>query len=84
MAETYAKRKATVVAALRRVRAQYRRADTTGEVLERELDRCIMRKTLIGPETMRNLLIRYEAYVTQVNGMEQPMTDAVQVASSYS
>lgn len=83
MAESYAKRKSLVVAALRRVRAQYRKADTTGEVLERELDRCILRKTLIGPETMRTLLTKYESYVTQVNLMEQPITDAVQVASSY-
>ena len=83
MAETYAKRKATVVAALRRVRAQYRKADTMGEVLERELDRCILRKTLIGPETIKTLLTRYEGYITQVNLMEQPITDAVQVASSY-
>lgn len=83
MAETYAKRKATVVAALRRVRAQYRRVDTMGEVLERELDRVIQRKTLIGPETIKTLLTKYESFVTMVNGMEQPITDAIQVSSSY-
>lgn len=62
---------------------QYRKADSQGEVLERELDRLVQRKTLIGPETLRTLLTRYEAYVVAVNLMDQPMTDAINIATSY-
>ena len=54
-----------------------------GEVLERELDRLVQRKTLIGPETLRTLLTRYEAYVSAVNLMDQPMTDSITIATSY-
>ena len=54
-----------------------------GEVLERELDRLVQRKTLIGPETLRTLLTRYEAYVPEVNLVAQPMTDSITIAPIY-
>lgn len=83
MAESFAQRKASVTAALRRVRAQYRKADTRGEVLERELDRLILRKTIVAPATLRQLGIRYEEYTSQVSAIDQAMADAMTLAMTY-
>lgn len=83
MAESFAQRRRNVVAALRRVRQSYRKADSAGEKLERELDRLIDRKTIVSPASMENAVKAYEAYFTAVNGIDQPFTDAIRLSSSY-
>lgn len=83
MAETFAQRRSAVNAALRRVRQQYRKADTRGEVLERELDRLILRKTIVSPETMSKLQEKYGQYIAEVNGIDSRMTDALLLAVNY-
>jgi chromosome segregation ATPase len=83
MGETFAQRRSAVNASLRRVRQQYRKADTRGEVLERELDRLINRKTIVGPQTLQKLQQRYEEYIIQVNAIDTAMTDALLLSVNY-
>jgi len=52
---TQGQRRREAVAAIRRLRVEYRKTDTAGELLERELDRLIKRKTLIGPDQLQTL-----------------------------
>lgn len=83
MAETYAQRKAAIIGAIRRVRQQYRKADSLGEVLERELDRLMLRKTIITPSTLQGLSQKYDAFMTAASATEKPITDAMTLSSSY-
>jgi|WetSurMetagenome_2_1015567.scaffolds.fasta_scaffold208294_3 hypothetical protein len=83
MAETYAQRKAALLAALRRVKQAYKKADTSGEILERELNRLLLRKTIITPATLKTLSARYDEYSKLVQGVEKPIADAMTLSSSY-
>ena len=83
MAETFAQRTRAVNASLRRARAVYRKADTAGEILERELDRLILRKTIVTPESMISMATKHLAYVQRVNDMDGALSDAIRLANSY-
>jgi len=83
MAESYAQRKAAVLASLRRVRQLYRKADTAGEVLERELDRLLLRKTLITASSLQTLSQKYDAYMTLAAAVEKALTDAMTLANGF-
>jgi hypothetical protein len=52
---TQGQRRAESRAAIRRLRAEFRKADTAGEKTERELDRLIKRKTLITVDDLQTL-----------------------------
>lgn len=52
---TQGQRRREAIAAVRKFRQVYRTADTTMEVLERELDRLIKRKTLISVDNIEKL-----------------------------
>jgi hypothetical protein len=49
---TQGQRRAQAIGAMRALRKLYRTLDTTGEKMERELDRLVKRKTLIGPDSL--------------------------------
>lgn len=83
MAETYAQRKAAVLAALRRVRQAYKKADTSGEILEREINRLLLRKTIVTPATLKALSQKYDQFATLTNAVEKPITDALTLSTSY-
>lgn len=83
MAETYAQRKAAIIAAIRRVRQAYRKADTAGEVMERELDRLLLRKTIITPATLQALAQKYDAFMTLAAAVERPLTDSMTLSGNY-
>jgi len=83
MAETYAQRKAAVLAALRRVRQQYRKADSLGEVLERELDRLLLRKTLITASSLQTTSQKYDAFMSAAAAVEKSLTDAMTLANGF-
>ena len=83
MAETYAQRKAAVLASLRRVRQQYRKADTSGEILERELDRLLLRKTLITASSLQATSQKYDAFMAQAAAIEKALTDAMTLANGF-
>ena len=83
MGESFSQRRRNVEAALRRVRTQYRKADTAGELVERELDRLILRKTIISPESMQGLLKKVNDYARALNALEAPLSDALRLSQSY-
>jgi len=68
---TQGQRKAEGVSAIRRLRAEYRKADSAGERAERELDRLIKRKTLIGPDQLQTLADRLTDYVKLVESVQR-------------
>jgi len=83
MAETYAQRKAAVLAAVRRLRQQYRKSDSLGEVMERELDRLLLRKTIITPSSLQALSQKYDGYVSAAAACEKPLTDLLTLSGNY-
>lgn len=59
---------------LRIARQAYRKADTLGEVVERNLDRLITkRKRIVTPTELLPLMVRYERYARQVIVMERAL-----------
>lgn len=59
---------------LRICRQAYRKADSLGEVVERNLDRLIMkRKRIVTPEQLLPLFQRYERYGRQVVALERAL-----------
>lgn len=69
---------------LRVARQAYRKADTLGEIVERNLDRLIMkRKRIVTPAQLLPLLERYEKYARQVINLELALTLAGKRLSRY-
>lgn len=64
------------IAALRRVRQAYRKADTAGEKVERELDRLIKRKTRMSTSSLVTLNSRFNEYQTAVEACQAPLADS--------
>ena len=80
MAETFAQRRRNVNLALRALRKAYRKADSTGEALERELDRLIERKTFVTAASMESLTQLCNSYWRAANDLQQPLVDAHTIA----
>lgn len=71
---TFAQARARAEKALRVCRVAYRKADTLGEVVERNLDRLIeKRKRIVTPEQLLPLMARYERYARQVVALERAL-----------
>lgn len=68
---TQSQRRAEALAAIRRLRQEYRKADSAGERFERELDRLTKRKTLIGPDQIQGLAQKLEAYARLVESAQR-------------
>lgn len=72
-----------VLAALRKARVAYRKADTSGEKEERELDRLITRKTRINATSLETLFTRYDAYFKDVQAIAYQLAILQQVALRF-
>lgn len=83
MAESFAQRRNAVNRGLRQVRKAYRQADSQGEILERELDRLIDRKTIVSPESFQSMLRQYEGYSRAVRAMESTIQAAYTLSANY-
>jgi len=69
---------------LRVARQAYRKADTKGEIVERNLDRLIeKRKTIVTPEQLLPLFKRYEEYARSVMLLESALTYLGQRLTRY-
>ena len=77
---TYVQLRNLVTRGLRAARKIYRAADSAGEVLERELDRLILRKRLVSPAQLQPLLNKWAVYRERVLAVEKALADAVNVA----
>jgi len=71
-----------LVRAVRVVRSTYRRADTAGERLERELDRLIKRKRLLQPNDLETAAKLYNAFFLQAAGIDKAFKDAYVVLNA--
>lgn len=72
---TFAQARARAEKDLRTTRVAYRRADSLGEVVERNLDRLIeKRKRIVTPEQLLPLMARYERFARQVVVLERALT----------
>lgn len=81
---TFAQARARAEKDLRIGRQAYRKADTLGELVERNLDRLISkRKRIVTPEQLLPLMVRYEKYARQVVALERALTILGQRLSRY-
>lgn len=80
---TDAKARNLVIKSLRQTRAYYRKADTAGESLERELDRLIKRKTRINANSLIGINKRYKEYMNAASILQVSLSDANMVASAF-
>jgi len=67
---TQGQRRQEAVAAIRKMRAVYRRMDSLGEAVERELDRLVKRKTLIGPDQLNTVMNRLNIFLQMGNTLQ--------------
>lgn len=68
---TQGQRRAEVKSAVRRLRQEYRKADSAGEKVERELDRLIKRKTLISPDDMASAANKLADYIRMADSIQK-------------
>lgn len=76
---TQGERRKQAIQAVRALRRHYRAADTAGELVERELDRLVKRKTLVQPESLQKTGNNIDAYVMKVNTLVDAFVYAVEV-----
>lgn len=67
---TQGQRRAEAIAAIRKLRRIFRQIDTAGERVERELDRLIKRKTLIGPDQLETVMNRIAELVKLMTNLQ--------------
>ncbi len=79
---TQGQRRAEAVGAIRRLRAEYRKADSSGERVQRELNRLTKRKTLIGPDQLKGLADKLEEYVRIVESLQRLYAIIFQIVSA--
>jgi hypothetical protein len=79
---SYAAKAIQVRAALRKLRAVYRGADSQGEVLERELDRLINRKTLVETQSLSKSRTLLAEYIRRINLLPQAFDDTVRISAT--
>lgn len=80
---TEGERKRLLVQAARNVRRMYRRADSQGEIFERWLDRQILRKTSIRPESVQKGTALYLEYRGRVQAVDASMSDLMIASTTY-
>ncbi len=72
---TFAQARVRAEKDLRVCRQAYRKADSLGELVERNLDRLITkRKRIVTPEQILPLMARYEQYARGVLALEKALT----------
>jgi len=80
---TDAQARTLVTKALRKARVAFRKADTAGEMEEREYDRLIKRKTRINASSLDTLDRRYRDYVKLVENISYWLAVAMNVAANF-
>lgn len=67
--------------AARNARTYYRKTDTAGEKLERELDRLVKRKTLIQASSLKSMEKLYYDYKNAMSALEHALADFISTAN---
>lgn len=68
---TQGQRRREAVAAVRKLRQEYRKTDSAGELVQRELNRLAQRKTLIGPDEIEKLARLIETYIKLAEALQK-------------
>ncbi len=72
---TFAQARARAEKDLRVARVAYRKADSLGEALERNLDRLIQkRRRIVTPDQLLPMMVKYERFARQVIALERALT----------
>lgn len=79
---TQAQLRASAKSALRATKSIYRRADTAGERLEREIERLLKRKTLLTPQSIAKLGAEIVSYIQLVNNLAKAGDDLARIITS--
>lgn len=79
---TQGERRQQAVRAIRELRRLYRKADSSGEKVERELDRLIKRKTLISPDSLATLGRLLQGYIRNQEVLEMGYADAATIVEN--
>jgi hypothetical protein len=72
-----------VIKALRTARKAVARSTTEGETLDREFDRLIKRKTRINSNSLQTVYKLYDAYLSQVEAIQIPLSNAGEITSQF-
>ncbi len=80
---TDAQARSVVIKSLRNSRAAFRKADTAGEKVEREMDRLIKRKTRMNASSLTTLNEHYKSYNSLVDNVQKFLTDAYVAAALF-
>jgi len=76
---TQAERRSQAIRALRALRKLLRTTDSSGEKLERELDRLIRRKTLISPDSLAGAGRLLQLYAKNMENLTRGYADAASI-----
>lgn len=76
---TQGQRRSEGRAAIRRLRQEYRKADSAGERVERELDRLVKRKTLITVDDLQTIQRTLNTFVQTVESAQKLYALVVQI-----
>ena len=79
---TQGQRRREAVNAVRQTRQYYRKADTAGEKIERELDRLIKRKTLITVDDVAKVLQLVSDFIKLVEQLQRATAILVEILQS--
>ncbi len=79
---TQSQRRSEGLAAIRRFKAEYRKADSAGERMERELNRLVNRKTLIGIDSLAKLQKQLEDFIRLVESLQRLYKIVVDIIAS--
>lgn len=81
---TFAQARQEVITGLRTLRVVYRKADTAGEIFERNIDRLIeKRKKIVVSRELLPLIERFRVYAAHVKDIQQGLTVAVETLMKY-
>jgi len=78
---TQGQRRREAISAVRALRKLYKMMDTAGEKVERELDRLIKRKTLIGPAELKTVMDRTNEYLRHADTLQAGAVTLFQLIS---
>lgn len=76
---TQGERRSQAIRAIRALRRLMRKSDSSGEKLERELDRLIKRKTLISPDSLATTGRLLQEYARNLEFLTQGYSDAASI-----
>jgi len=76
---TQAERKRQAIAGLRKLRQEYRKTKTSGDKAQREMNRLILRKTLVSAEDVSKLSKEINEYMALAEALQRAFAILMQI-----